>query len=249
MITIVTGWSPQGWRDYAHRFVESIPLFPSEVRFIAYVEEIVPDIELDIEQRLIWDIPGCKDFLDRHRGTRANGGAPSQGWKDKEVAAGYSYRFDALKFCKQGFIPYHAAQGLEGIMVWLDADVAAFKEVPAGLFRDLTVGSVNYLGRGNHSEIGFVSYRLPDALPMLREFYQYYNADTVFELKEWHSAYVFDRAREKSGILGHNITPGGRGHVWFQSPLGGYLDHMKGNRKKRGYSKEAGRAARLHRLG
>lgn len=242
MLTVVTGWSPSGWKEYGSRFIDSFSRrWPEDVRLICYVEQYVKLPRG--EQRLLSEIPGCVEFLDKYRDdAEANGRKDNGRWKEKDKANGYNYRFDAWKFCRQGFIPLHAAESIRsGLMCWLDADVVTFKDVPRGLIESLLPESADiaYLGREpKHSEIGFQLYRIPEALPMLRRFSRYYKDETVFQLKEWHSAFVFDTARKDSGIKAHNVTPDGRGHVWFQSPLGKYLDHLKGNRKSSGQSRE-----------
>jgi hypothetical protein len=65
----------------------------------------------------------------------------------------------------------------------------------------------------------------------------------VFALPEWHSAFVFDWVRGIAQLDEANLTPEGRGHVWLQSPLARYTDHMKGARKALGYSPERMRKA------
>jgi hypothetical protein len=75
-------------------------------------------------------------------------------------------------------------------------------------------------------------------MPMLKEFFDLYASDRIFHAKEWHSAYAFDLARTSTGVEGHDLTPGGSGHVWFQCEIGRYTDHLKGARKARGRSAE-----------
>lgn len=240
MLTVVTGWSPQGWTEYGQGFLESFCRhWPQSVRLIVYAE--VPVYMPRGECRLIWDIPGCREFIERHMNdARARGRKVAPGWKPSAVQKGYNWRYDAWKWCRQGFIPLAASDDAD-MLCWLDGDVITHREVPEGFIESLLPGGADlaYLGRNNtHSEIGFQLYRMPQALGMLRKFRDYYASDEVFCLGEWHSAYVFDRAREKSGIAAHNLTPGGTGHVWFQSPLGKYLDHLKGARKALGKSNE-----------
>lgn len=246
-LTICTGWSPAGWQEYAHRFVDGFTRFwPADVRLIAFVEEIVPlpAGRHVIEQRLLSEIPGAAEFIQRHRKTPERcGRAPVRGWKDKEVAAGYSFRFDAVKFARMAFITHAAALEVgDGVMAWFDADVVTHAAVPPGFVEGLLgEADICYLGREpKHSEIGFTAYRLPAALPMLWHYRETYHTDAVFGLPEWHSAYVWDVARLASGAKARNLTPGGHGHVWFQSPLARYTDHLKGKRKSRGSSKERG---------
>jgi hypothetical protein len=242
MLTVISGASPKGMAEYGRTFLDTFAKhWPADVRLLFYTEE--PMAMPRGENRLIWDIPGCRDFIERHRDNRAaNGREPVPGWKERDRKAGYSFRFDAWKFCRQGFIPYAAAQEVgEGLLCWLDGDVVTHRDVPAGFVEGLLPrgASVAYLGRGQkHSEIGFQLYRLPDALPMLKHFRDIYSSDAVFELPEWHSAHVFDTARRESGITAHDLTPGGSGHVWHQSPLRHYTDHLKGDRKAAGCSPE-----------
>lgn len=234
-LTIVTGWSPTGFQQYGWRFLETFARYwPKYVRLIAYMEEPVEMPKGECRRRLLSEIPGCMEFLERSNTTLTRGRAPSAKWKEKEIRRGYSYRFDAWKFCRQAFIPYHAAQGLDDYMVWLDADVVTREPIPEGWIESLITDDVVYLGRRKHSDIGFIGCRLPGAMPVLKRFYDYYATDAVFDLPEWHSAYVFDVAREG---VGTNLTPGGQGHVWLKSPLYPRLDHLKGEgRKKLGRS-------------
>lgn len=242
MLTVCTGWSPTGWTEYAWKFMESFNRHWGKARFVAYTE--VPYHLPRGENKLIWDIPGCRDFIERHQNSaKARGKAVKPDWKQSAKAQGYNWRFDAWKWCRQGFIPLAVAEQMgRGLLCWLDADVVTFEDMPDGFIESLLPEGKDlaYLGRGRkyHSEIGFQLYRLPEALPMLRRFRDYYATDEVFHLGEWHSAYVFDRAREETGIKAHDLTPDGTGHVWWQSPLCKYMDHLKGNRKNTGQSSQ-----------
>jgi len=241
MVTVCTGFSQSGYRLYGERFLESFDRhWPRSVDLKVYTEERteVPRGEC----RSLFDIPGCAAFLDRHRGNvAANGREPRPGWSAKDRRAGYCYRFDAWKFCRMAMIPRDAARDLgDGILVWLDADVMTYRDVPEGFVEGLIGDAdVAYLGRvPKHSETGFIAFRLPEARRLIDAYADLYASDTVFDLLEWHSAYAFDQARGATGITGRDLTPSGRGHVWFQSPLGQYMDHLKGARKTIGASRE-----------
>lgn len=242
MLTVCTGWSPRGWEEYGNRFIGGFAKYwPKDVRLLCYVEEPV-DLPRG-ECRDLFAIPGCKDFLDRHHDNLAARGRDVQpNWKQSAKDKGYNWMFDAWKFCRQGFIPLAAAEEVgEGLLVWLDADVVTHQSIPEGAIeRLLPEGKdVAYLGREpRHPEIGFQIYRIPQALPMLKIFRDAYASDAVFALDEWHSAYVFNVARKASKIRGHNMTPGGSRHVWFESPLAQWMDHLKGDRKSIGFSAE-----------
>lgn len=248
MSTIVTGWSPKGWTEYGRRFAESFARhWPAGVSLFAYVE--APVDAPRVQCRDVLEIPGCRHFIERHGSDAfATGRKVAPTWKAGAVKAGYNWRHDAVKFCRQGFIPADAARKLpEGaLFAWLDADVVTFSDVPAGFpFNLLPPGfDLAYLGRGaKHSEIGFQLYRNTGAARwMLEEFAALYATDRIFAEREQHSAFAFDlarrRAAERVGLKAHDLTPGGRGHVWFDSPLGSCLDHLKGDRKAAGQSPE-----------
>lgn len=244
MLTVVSGASPTGMLEYGQRFLDTFHKhWPSDVRLLFYTEEPI-DLPRG-ECRSLWDVPGAREFAERHRGNLAVQGKDSAvgAWKDRERASGYSYRFDAAKFFKQSLIPLDAARHIgQGLLCWLDADVVTHADVPAGFIESLLPPDkdVAYLGRGRkHSEIGFQLYRIPSASPMLERWAGLYTSDEFLRLKEWHSAYVWDRAREDSGVAAHDLTPGGSGHVFVTvSPLRHYLDHTKGDRKRLGRSPE-----------
>jgi hypothetical protein len=70
-----------------------------------------------------------------------------------------------------------------------------------------------------------------------------YTQDKLFNLEEYHDSYLFwhllkqhDLVKESFNISeGHPHKPGV--HVFINSPLGKYMDHLKGSRKKQGKSK------------
>jgi hypothetical protein len=65
----------------------------------------------------------------------------------------------------------------------------------------------------------------------------------IFTLAEWHDSFVFDavRTKFKGQIIENNWSRGiitGEGHPLINSSWGGYLDHLKGDRKDLGRSKD-----------
>jgi hypothetical protein len=236
MLTIVTGWHPKGWKEYAWRFHETFPEFwPRDVRLVTYTE--APQELGRIECRSLWDIPHAKEFIETYRDDkRANGREVMPFWKESAKARGYNFRFDCWKFSRQGFIPYDALLKCDTeFMAWFDADVITTRPVPKGFVESLMPAGnhVAYLGRvPKFSEIGFQLYRnSAEGLAVAKAVRDTYISRKVFELKEWHSAFVFDYAVRAAGVPHHNLTPGGHGAVWQMSPLAKYTDHLKGKRK------------------
>lgn len=237
MLTIVTGWSPKGWSEYAHRFASTfVPNLPKGVKIVSYIED---DLKVaGIETRDVLSIEGCREFIEKYRNDdRANGRDVQPNWKQSCKDKRYNFRFDAWKFCRQGFIPYHALKNCETrYLAWLDADVIAKRPIPQGFIESLLPEGkcVAYLGREpKFSEIGFQLYDTScmGTISMLKKFRDVYITEEIFNLKEWHSAYAFDYARITTNANGHSLTPGGHGNVWEQSPLIKYTDHLKGKRK------------------
>lgn len=243
MTTIVTGFSPSGYSAYGAQFLLTFDRYwPREVGLRYFVEELTPAPCVRGGERRLSTCNGAMEFIARHKDSpRANGREPIPGaWAPKHIANGYHFKFDAVKFSRQCFIPERAADDLEDgeVMAWSDADVVAFKEIPSGFVEGLLGDhDVCYLGRnGTHTELGFWAVRLnPRTRDFLAAVAAMYRTDGVFALREWHSAYVWDTVRkchEAAGLKSLNMTPNGRGHVWFQSPLGRYTDHLKGTARK-----------------
>ena len=243
-VEVVTGWDDAGFEQYARRSVDSFfECWPGNYSLTAYTEMMSPIKEPRFEERPSYQVGELWAFLGRHADRQeAMGRRPVAGWKHREHREGYSFRFDALKFCKMAFYAADAAKRTEAdALVWLDADVLTYRYVPDDLIERLLAGhDVAYLGREpKHSETGFVAFRNPGGLDVALAWAELYETDKIFALREWHSAFAFDVARRKTGADCHNLTPGGRGHVWFKSELGQYTDHLKGNKRKRaGRSKE-----------
>lgn len=241
-VTVATGWHPAAFKEYAHTFLETFDRhWPASVNLVAYTEE--PAYMPRGECRSLWGIPGAREFYERHRNNPVHcGAAPHKNWLPKDLRRGHSWRFDAVRFFKQLIIPLDASLGLpdDDILVWLDADVVFFSNVSEGFVEGmLGKNDLCYLGRNKGSEIGFWAVRLNKRTrPFLANLSSLYLDDRFATLEQFHSAWIFDYARRGSGMLMNDLTPGGRDHVWMNSPLMMVGDHLKGGRKRAGYSPE-----------
>lgn len=268
-LIVCTGWNLEGWVRYGRRFLETfVEHWPSEVRLEVYGEEdamaasALRAMELARAGKLQHDvrfthlraIEGCVEFLERHRGDPMKcGRAKSAGhpWKERAVVAGYNWRYDAVKFSRQGFIPHAVATDQKNtdadFLCWLDGDVVTHSRVASAetITKIMPTGkAIAFLGREpKHPDIAFQLYDLrePRALQFLQAFRLAYELDLVFTLKEWHSAFVWRHLLQHHPQfleLAYNMTPQGSGHVWHQSVLRFWGDHLKGDRKERGRSPE-----------
>jgi hypothetical protein len=246
-IKVCSGFSQAGYVEYGTRFLETFDAhWPQTIAL-----EVFTEAKVEMPRgscRSLWECKGVGNFIDRHKRILAhNGREPNQFWRDKHRVRGYHYKFDAVKFCRQCFIPEKASEGMADgdILVWLDADVVTFNDIPKGFVEKL-IGDADiaFLGRERfHTELGFWAVRInARTREFLFQFADIWRTDRVFSLPEWHSAFVFDHCRRKAGLNERNLTPKGSGHVWFQSPLRHYTDHCKGERKSLGYSPERSKA-------
>ena len=220
MTTVCSGFHPAGYMEYGRAFLAAFDRFwPDDVRLLVYTER---PVEMPLgECRSLWDCDGAKAFAERHAQNIAAHGRAEHYLRPKEQRAGYSYRFDAMKFFKQLMIPEHAATGLPDgeILAWLDADVLTTDFMPKNLIEEfLSKTDLVYFGRENfHPDIAFWAVRLTPATRMfLASIAGMYRSDAVFKLPEWHSAYVFDHCRrryEDAGGRAKNLTPGDRKSV------------------------------------
>lgn len=236
-VMVCSGFSPKGRQDYGEAFLRSFDRWAApEIKLGVWVEE---PMKMPRDAcRDLWAIPGAREFHAQHADNLdAQGRVPHGNWKAAEKAKGYSFRTDAYKFWKQILIPGAAAEELEAgeILVWFDADVEFTRRFDAGTIEELLgEGDVCFLNRARqHSEIGFWAVRLNNRTrAFLVDIASMYRHGAVFDLPEWHSAFVWDHIRRKSDLRErHLCTPGAHGHVWPTSPLGSWSIHYKGPRK------------------
>lgn len=246
-VIVVTGWSDKGYIEYGAKFAETFAQYwPENYKLFVYSE--TPVALPRGECRSLWSCPGVRDFINRYKNDPVACGLKSTDmWAPRFRGRKYNFRFDAVKFCRQIFIPLHAASEAQedDIIVWLDGDVITFDKVPETYIED-TLGRADlcYLGRKKHyPEIGFWACKNNAAgFGFMKHMVRMYTSGRVFDLTEWHSAWVFNHCRKvchDKGLRDVDLTPGGSGHVWFQSSLKAFSDHLKGDyRKKLGFSPE-----------
>ena len=247
MALIVTSFGPAGYELYGRRFCETFAKAWNPVDdLLCYVEEPT-EIPRGTTASLL-RVPAVADFLERHASNAAvHGRDPQRVWREKEIAAGYSFRTDAYKFARKVFAIADATRLGPEFLAWIDADTVVLRRTPRDFVAEqLADADVAYLGRENmYSECGFLAFRLPQAWPVLQDWHAFYDEDTFIAEREWHDSYLFDLARKRHPeIKCRNLTPGLVGHVWPRSPLAPYMDHCKGvERKRLGYSPERQRIA------
>lgn len=240
----VTAFHPEGFKVYGHRLVDSFDKFAPQWGLHAYASICDDRVYSRHSDKATWheqfDIPELRAFLDRHKDNpHVHGRQPDHRWKDKDRKAGYNYRYDMMKFARMIYVMWaEAHRDPTGRMVWLDGDCVLRKQLPDDFIdRSLPDGyDYAYLGRQKkYSETGYLVFRLPEALPILDEWANFCTSDSFFNEAEHHSAFLFDRARERHpNIKGYNLTPNGGGHPIYDCHVGEWIWHCKGRRKDKG---------------
>jgi hypothetical protein len=187
-------------------------------------------------------------------GVRRPAELQQKGGRDKNKG---SYLWAAVRFANKVFCVVNGVRNSKDYdyVVWIDADTFTFRPVPLSFFEKLLPQDtmVTYLGRenpklndgGKYPECGFVGYNMrhPEIHNFVDDWENLYVTDDVFKLLEWHDSYVFwhltKKYRQEKNIqvndIGYWIGVKGH-HVFVNSELGLYMDHMKGKRKKVGSS-------------
>ena len=154
-----------------------------------------------------------------------------------------SFRWNARKFAVKCFVWRDAAERIgEGVLTWLDADVVQRTPIPDGFWGKVLRGmDVAYLGRGTmHPDTGYVGFRLPACLPLLRACCDLYTSGEYRRIKDgWTDCHVFRQALKRSKLRRLDLTTDTAKHwrstvdAMALSPLGPYLHHLKGKQRKR----------------
>ena len=169
---------------------------------------------------------------------------------EKKLNVRNDYRFNAIKFSFKPFAIYESLkyipQDLE-YLIWTDADLRCNKKFShEDLVKFLPHHEIlSYLGRKNmYSECGFLGFNLKNSntRKYIQTVIDIYNSGEIFSLDEWHDSWIWDYVRlefEKNGLSFLDISGDGHDteHVYINSGLGEYFDHLKGPiRKKTGQS-------------
>lgn len=269
-VTVVTSFGPAQWEEYAKNFVDTyVRHWPNNHKLVCYYEHDEPAIKQGMSKpnvvfKDLYEVPNVEPFLARTSVDHFKGlfiGKDSGELK-------YNFRLDVNKFSRKCFAAYAAyvdileepRQGTERrLLVWADADIVTFADIPQVFINSLLPeeAALAYLGRehiNTYPETGFwvidVDHSQTNAFMQL--LWNFYQSGAFPFLKEWHDCYVLEMTRRLTNIPCHNLSPENIQdlHVFIHSPMGTYMDHLKGpNRKTQGYSPEhphydeAGRAS------
>ncbi len=246
---VITTFHPAGYEAYGKRCISSfLKYWPQDVPLIIYPENVeVSTPENRVKQiDPLTCLPELQEFKARYKDNPfANGINPIKPQYTK------SFRWDAIRFSNKVFAVTDAIRRYKDQydqLIWLDADTITHTPVPLPFLRKIAPRKnqlAAYLNRRGHPECGWVGYNLnhPKILYFAQRFEQIYLTGEFLTFKESHDSYIFweivkEMQRENTARFKELGSRRRKGHIFIQSALGQYMDHLKGDRKKAGRSHE-----------
>lgn len=250
--TVVTTFSADGYKRYGQRMIQTfLQNWPQQVDLLVYAEnctvtETAPNLQVfDLEQ----SSPELVQFKTKWRNVpKANGDVSTDPVRRQRKDAGKGFKWDAVRFSHKVYAIFAAARACKtDWLIWMDADMVCHSPIDIEFLNRMCNidRDICYLGRDKkYTECGLYAMNIASAATkeFLREFEDFYNdaEHGIFTLMEWHDSYVFDHVRVKVGLKGLDWSSSlisGEGHPLINTEWGAYLDHLKGDRKSLGRSK------------
>ena len=243
-IVVITSMNKEGWDRYGHRFVDTfLKFWPEEISLVIYAEGFRLDKQLARVAIVNFDDQLSQSIQTFN--TQLKILYQKIGQKPKE-----SYLFDAMKFAKKGFALVDGIEKNIGKQViWLDADVYTFSPFSIHQIEQLIqcgneeVFCAHLRRFGMHTESGFMGFNTMH--PLVNEFCERYKSiyltGAIFHQEHWTDCHVFDCLKTYYISFGFKnaffeIPSALSTHPFINSPLGLFMDHLKGNRKNNGVS-------------
>ncbi len=252
--TVVTTFNANGYNLYASKMIDTfLKHWPESVTLKVYAEDC--DVKQNANNLEIVDLkiasPELVKFKTRWQGVpNANGDVSDDPIRNKRRDAGKGFKWDAVRFAHKVYAIFAAAKDPStDCLIWMDADSVCHSPITKSVIDDLCGSGTDlgFLGREKkYTECGLYSMNLRSTAiqNFLIEFQRMYDdaENGIFTLEEWHDSFVFDVVRNKfkGQIKENNWSQGiitGEGHPLINSKWGAYLDHLKGDRKDLGRSK------------
>jgi hypothetical protein len=159
----------------------------------------------------------------------------------------------AAKFARKAHAQLYVLENIDADVIWyIDADLYTHKPVSMEMLETLSSGD-QYIGctprwwkPKGYTETGLMMWQkhmTEQHNEWVKRYAECYDNDIIFTYDAWHDCIAFDHATKSllaEGTIqladfGYGIRSS---HPLVSGPLGAYFDHMKGQRKFAGFSKE-----------
>lgn len=236
VIRVISTFNAAGLESYGRRMAETFDLhWPGEVGMTVYAEGWWETIGRAGLMNLEKVSPWLSAFKERHA---------NRTFKD--------YRWDAVRFAhKVAAVCYaatcHSDRQDCDWLIWMDGDVITHAPVTEHALSEMLPRGdewISWLDRARmYPETGLfvLNCRHPRHHEMILRLQTMYAADCLFKLKEFHDGFVIQHVVKESGIAAKSLSGDARrtSHPLVNGPLGAFLDHAKGQRKKAGRTPKA----------
>ena len=131
------------------------------------------------------------------------------------------------------------------VFMWCDGDVRTHTPIPLDFLHSIAPNDnqlATYLGRKTWPECGWMMFNRnhPEFNNLIEQWRWIYESDDIFKHKESHDSFIFGELMEDFKSIGVQMNdlggPDQGGHIFINSVLGKYMDHLKGFRKEVGKS-------------
>jgi len=242
-LSVFTTWHKTGYKKYGKQFIEGYNAnWPKEVPLTIYAEDHNPDVQGNHmitlnDQRTA--LPDLKSWQERHKNNPHAHGHN----KDKTKK---SFLWDASRFANKVFALWHFAEHCNtDIFIWCDGDVRTHTPMTLEFLHSVAPSEnqlATYLGRKTWPECGWMMFNRnhPKFAEFMEQWRWIYESDDIFEHEEYHDSFIFGELVEDFKAVGVEFNdlggPDKGGHIFINSVLGAYMDHLKGFRKEVGKS-------------
>ncbi len=253
---VVTSFHAAGYAKYGAQCIETfLARWPTDVSLWVYAEDVA--VETSDPRLCVLDhvatLPKLRQFRDAYRANPYATGTDPHG-----SGRSGDFRWDAVRFANKVFAITDAIRRARtmpalcaGQLLWLDADTVTHTDIPVEFLDRMAPRGPElaaYLNRRTYPECGWVGYNLahPQIGAFIERFEQIYLSGDFLDLKESHDSYVFwmvvkEFETARLARFKHLGDSRARGHIFINSPLGAYVDHLKGDRKEAGRSRDEDR--------
>ena len=231
MLRVISTVHKAGFDEYGSKWLAGIENWPKTTEFHLYTEGFDLD-DSRVKSKRVESLERAEKFK-----------------KTYEHYKPLAWRWDIVKFSNKVFAAYDSLYDYKGLAVWLDADCNTFAKLPDGYVENL-LPEGNYLAMfrriGWATETGFwvMDCGHPRHKQFMDTWIRWLEAGSFRSLEQWCDASTLDataRMFEKDELIDVNSLSVGYErieHPMARADLAKYIDHVKGERKKIGYSVE-----------
>jgi len=241
-LSVFTSWHPAGYKKYGQQFIEGYNNYwPQSVPLTIYAEDHEPitnNPNITVLDQAT-TLPDLKAWQLRHKDNKH-----AHGWNHDMSKK--SFLWDASRFANKTFALWHFAKTCgTDIFMWCDGDVRTHTPMPIEFLNEIAPNEnqlATYLGRKTWPECGWMMFNRnhPKFQELMEQWRWIYESDDIFKHKESHDSFIFGELVEDFKSMGVEMRDLGgseqSGHVFINSVLGKYMDHLKGFRKEVGKS-------------